>query len=273
MNDPIFAEFPPSEHEQRRRLNALMEDWMKALAEAQVWFEEEGKYYAGSEFFCADGFYPYYYRQKRKVLFIGREAVGISGCDYIEVLLKAYRENSVAGWSLNQLPNKFHSRLMQITWGILHDGTVPLQQVPRASELGKTFGTPEGISFAFMELSKYSNDSKTATSRREANLMTAFLKDSRLEKRNFFREELAILDPDVVIAMNLWKAGVDNALVNLALGVETGDPSNDASGKPPGFIEINGKRAPLINLNHFSSSDDTEECFYNPAMKSITDWA
>jgi hypothetical protein len=31
MNDPIFAEFPPAEQEQRRKINALMEAWKQAL--------------------------------------------------------------------------------------------------------------------------------------------------------------------------------------------------------------------------------------------------
>jgi hypothetical protein len=267
MNDSILSEFPPAEQEQRRKINALMEDWAKVLAEARVLSKGDGKTYAGSDFFCPDGFYPYYYQQKKKILFIGRESVDISGCDYIEVLLKAYRENSVANRTLNQWRNNFQKRMLQIAWGILQGGTVPYEQVPNASDLGKTFGTPEGISFAFMNLSKYSNESESGTSRRDVDLITAFLNDSRLEKRNFVREELAILDPDVVIVMNLWEMKVDNALVNLALGkvIECTEP--------PDFIEINEKRVPLINLYHFSARRNTEEDFYKPAMKIITDVA
>jgi hypothetical protein len=272
MDDPIFAEFPPAEQEQRRKINALMEDWANGLAGVQV-EPGDGESYPGSEVFCPDGFYPYYYRQKRKILFIAREPLSISGCDCIGILLKAYRENLVDGATLNQ--HNFHKRLMWITWGILQGGTVPYAQVPKASDLGKTFGTPEGISFAFMELSKYSNDSKSGPSHRDTELMTAFLKDSRLEKRNFFREELAILDPDVVITMNLWEAGVDRALVDLALGKVAGDWGS--SDYPPpgasGFIEINGKQVPLLNLPHFSYVENTEEYFYKPAMKMITDLA
>jgi hypothetical protein len=165
--------------------------------------------------------------------------------------------------------------MMYIAWGILHNGTVPYQKVPWASELGKTFGTPEGISFAFMELSKYSNDSESGSSRRDVELMSAFLKDSRLEKRNFFQEELAILDPDVVITMNLWGAGLDNALLELALGeiVEDAASSKYQPYASLSSIGINEKQTPLIDLYHFSYRKNTEEYFYNPVMKIVRDLA
>jgi hypothetical protein len=31
MNDSLLAEFPLAEQEQRRKINALMEDWKKAV--------------------------------------------------------------------------------------------------------------------------------------------------------------------------------------------------------------------------------------------------
>jgi hypothetical protein len=139
--------------------------------------------------------------------------------------------------------------------------------------LGKTFGAPAGLSFAFMELSKYSNESESGSVRRDAELMTAFLKNSRLEKHNFFREELAILDPDVIITMNLWDAGIDKPLLELALGKPVAD-EHSSSYLPHAsldYIEVNEKQTPLIDLHHFSGRYDTEEYFYNPVMKIITD--
>jgi hypothetical protein len=54
MNDSFLTEFPPAEQEQRRKINALMEDWKKELAGARVRFRDDGKYYAGSDYFYAD---------------------------------------------------------------------------------------------------------------------------------------------------------------------------------------------------------------------------
>jgi hypothetical protein len=208
--------------------------------------------------------------KKKKILFIGREAAGISNADFIEVILRGYRENSVGGRTLDQVQNSFHNRMMYITWGILHGGTVPYQEVPWASEIGKTFGTPEGISFAFMEISKYSDDSEDAHSRRDEELMTAFLKDSQLEERNFVREELDILDPDLVITMNLWMAGIDHDLLELALGEI---PTVDAETYQPEAclytITINNKAVPLIDLFHFSARKDTEKDFYSLVMSIL----
>jgi hypothetical protein len=270
MKDSFLAEFPPAEQEQRRKIEALMDAWRKKLSKARVQFKDDGEYYAGSEYFCADGFYPYYYQQKKKILFIAREAAGISNADFIEVILHAYRENSVGGRTLDQVQNSFHNRMMYLTWGILRDGTVPYQEVPWASEIGKTFGTPEGISFAFMEISKYSNDGQDAPSHRDVELMTSFLKDSQLEKRNFVREELDILDPDLVITMNLWMSGLDYDLLELALGEV---PTVDAETYQPEAglytITINNRAVPLIDLFHFSAIKNTEESFYNVVMSII----
>jgi hypothetical protein len=260
MNESFIMEFPPAEQEQRRKIDALMDAWRQEVSTAQVLCKGDGEYYSGSKLFCADGFYPYYYQQKKKILFIAREGAGVADSDYIDVVLHAYRQNNVAGWSLNQVQNSFHNRMLYVAWGILHGGTVPYHEVPQASEIGGNFGTSEGISFAFMELSKYSNDGANSASYCDPELMTASLKDSHLEKRNFFQEELAILDPDLVITMNLWTAGVDGALLDLALGkVSALDTESYQPAASLSAITINNKEVPLIDLYHFSARKNTEK--------------
>ena len=59
-----------------------------------------------------------------------------------------------------------------------------------------------------MQLSKYSNDSDEG-SIRNVEMMNRFLEDSELGKRNFFMEELSLLDPDIIITANLWECGVN----------------------------------------------------------------
>jgi hypothetical protein len=241
-----------------------MSDWKREVAQSKVVFREDGKEYSGADYFCADGFFPCYTLQKTKILFIGREAVGLSGLDYIEVLYHAYKQNSVGGKTLDA--HATEARQFYLAYGILQDGAVPYNEVPYASELAKTFGTSEGISFAFMELSKYSNDADDANQRRDAALMTRFLQDSHLEKRNFVREELALLDPDIILTMNLWGAGVDQSLIELALGkmrfIESPDPALSVN-----LLPVNGREVPLLDLWHFSSRKNTEKDFYNPVMQ------
>ncbi|MDR1388479.1 MAG: hypothetical protein LBJ31_00685 [Treponema sp.] len=241
-----------------------MVDWQRELAQSKVIFRGDGKEYSGADYFCSDGFFPYYTRQKTKILFIGREAVGLSGLDYIDVLYTAYKQNNVGGKTVNA--HATAARQFYLAYGILHGGEIPCGEVPRASELAKTFGTAEGISFAFMELSKYSNDADDAGRRRDAGLMTRFLQDSHLEKRNFVQEELALLEPDIILTMNLWDAGIEQSLVESALGkvcfIESPEPAISVN-----LLPINGRDVPLIDLWHFSSRKNTEKDFYNPVMR------
>jgi hypothetical protein len=257
--------FPPEERPLRASLDALMSDWKREVAQSQVVFREDGKSYSGADYFCADGFFPYYTRQKIKILFMGREAVGISGMDYIDVLYNAYKQNNVGGKTLDA--HATEARQFYLAYGLLHDGTVPYSEVPYASELAKTFGTANGVSFAFMELSKYSNDAEDANQHRDAKLMTRFLQDSHLEKRNFVREELSLLNPDIILTMNLWGAGIDSTLLEQALGKvrSIGNPEPAIS---VNVLPINGRDVPLFDLWHFASRKNTETDFYNPVMRA-----
>jgi hypothetical protein len=261
MNTSIF---PPAERPLRARLDALMSDWKSEVARSQVVFRGDGKTYSGADYFCADGFFPYYTLQKTKILFMGREAVGLSGADYIDVLYKAYKQNNVGGKTLDA--HATEARQFYLAYGLLHDGTVPYGEVPYASELAKTFGTAEGLSFAFMELSKYSNDAEDANQHRDADLMTRFLRDSHLEKRNFLREEISLLDPDIILTMNLWGAGLDTTLLEQALGKvrSAGNPEPAVS---VNVLSVNGRDIPLFDLWHFASRKNTETDFYNPVMR------
>jgi hypothetical protein len=100
--------------------------------------------------------------------------------------------------------------------------------------------------------------------------MSAFLRDSHLEKRHFIQEELAILDPDIVLSMNLWNTGLDENLLRLALGnVRITDEKTFGPQAALREITINGKHIPLIDLYHFSSRKNTEADFYNPVMEII----
>jgi hypothetical protein len=97
--------------------------------------------------------------------------------------------------------------------------------------------------------------------------MTRFLLDSHLEKRNFAREELSLLDPDVILTMNLWGAGVGGSLVEQALGGVRfiGNPEPAVAVYA---LSVNGREAPLFDLWHFSSRKSAERDFYNPVMRA-----
>jgi hypothetical protein len=62
-----------------------MSDWKREVAQSQVVFREDGKAYSGADYFCADGFFPYYTRQKTKILFISTEA------DFYNPVMRTWR--------------------------------------------------------------------------------------------------------------------------------------------------------------------------------------
>ena len=105
-----------------------------------------------------DGFYPYYFSQPERLLFVGRESRQIAGFNYIDLLSGAYRERKqISSRSLDA--DRFHSRILRIAYGILH-GMPAWQDIPPASTIGDTVGSPAGLSFAFMNISKLSNETE-----------------------------------------------------------------------------------------------------------------
>lgn len=61
--------------------------------------------------------------------------------------------------------------------------------------------------FAIMNISKYSNYADNGATA-DFHLINQFLKDSDLRKRNFIREEITLLEPDIIIAANLWESKI-----------------------------------------------------------------
>ncbi len=166
------------------QIDALMDDWSKV----------------SDDYFTTDGFYPYYTKQRYRVLVVARESRGLSGCDYIPILYDAYKQNRIAGRHINQ--NMFHRRLFFLIYGLLN-GFPEWSEVPYPDQMTPTFATPDGISFAFMNISKISNESPNYPAN-WANIKRS-MTDATSGDRNFIREEVALLAPDVIIG-----SGVDD---------------------------------------------------------------
>ena len=102
MHD-FMLQYPTDELQLQDKVQQLMAEWQKKSAD---------------ECFTSDGFYPYYTQQAIKVLFVGREGIGPARCNYIEVLLHAYRQNRIGNKSVNG--HAFHRRLLYMLYGIQH---------------------------------------------------------------------------------------------------------------------------------------------------------
>lgn len=207
----------------------------------------------------SDGFYPNYFNQKRRILFIGREPRDLTGCSYIEALYKAYKsdEKKIGNQHINQ--NRFHSRILYITYGILHE--MPRwEEIPLASDICDSFGESHkgSISYAFMNFSKFSNNSHDWTS--DWPIIDQTHKIST-EGRNFLKEEIRILAPEIVITMNLGPHHLTS------LGALT--PLEINNMPHVYWLDTGETKALLINTFHFSCWKNPIISMYNPICNAI----
>lgn len=176
--------FPGTEIERRKQLELLMQEWASAVSPQP---------------FTLDGFYPYYWNQPIRVLAIGRESRGLENCDYIDCVLNdGYWISRIGSKRING--HILHRRLMYVVYGILK-GFPAFRSLPTAAEIGFSVGKKDGISFAWMNISKISNESNDY--RTNFNDLSRSYNASINGGRNFLAEEVLLLSPDVIISMNV----------------------------------------------------------------------
>lgn len=177
-----------------KKLEKLFSAWIKELSKALTSSEEDVR-----NRFVKDGFYPFYLKQSgKKILFIGREALGMewaADVGYTKTLLEGYKSGIVGETSLNKY--KFHALMFYITYLIKNYG-LKYSEIDYATVLAKDyFAKEDGISFAFMNLSKFSNENKSW--QLDKPLFDSFVDNSG----NFIAEEIELLNPDLIITMNI----------------------------------------------------------------------
>lgn len=242
--------YPRSEQELCSRLDALQTEWK------DVCNYDESK-------FVYDGFYPHYTKQKVKILFIGRENRGLDGeCgSYVSQLYSAYKENSIGGKSINAYQT--HSLQFYITYGLNNNAT-DWSEIPSAAELTEDFATERGISWAYMNLSKLSNTgehSQVADWCLINNFCEATKEANEKSGRNFWAEEINLLDPDLIIGMNL-------GVYYDCLGESEWGDLFGSSAVRVRKIKIGTKTYPLLDTYHFSAKKSPKDDFYDPIVEA-----
>lgn len=218
----ISSEYPKDERTLLSEVRQLMEEW---------------KAYAGDPLFTTDGFYPYYTHQPVKVLFVGREGIGLAGCDYIESLYHAYKQNRIGNKSVNRY--SFHRRMLYMLYGIQR-GFPEWKDIPTAQHIAQNFATPYGVSCAFLNLSKTSNE------REHWNTDWQALQVSLEKGEPYLKKEIALLNPDLIISSNV---GLNTAFCKKPELV---------SKHPEDLLdvhvcELNGRQIYWFNTFHFSA--------------------
>ncbi|MBX3722824.1 MAG: hypothetical protein KF713_13365 [Turneriella sp.] len=242
--------YPETEREKLADLSSLFSEWFEFTRSKS--FSRE--YSANDLVF--DGFYPFYFDQKVKILFVGRESRGLSGCNYIEALFKAYKNKVIGKQHINSA--FLHKRLMYITYGLNRD-FADWNDIPFADKIVESFGVKRGISCAFMNISKFSNEGKRWES--DWELINASFAASRTEGKNLIQAEVEILSPDVIITMHLGDK--IKALGSIELLDSVGSVSAYR-------VDISGRKRLLLDTFHFSALDKDDRIeFYEPICENI----
>ena len=244
--------FTNTEKEMNTALCTLFNDWQEKLKDA----ESANTFWV--EHFVSDGFYPCYTEQKLKILFLGRECHRIAGQSNSFLMYNAYKAKEVNEKPLNRYA--FHKRLLKITHGLTNN-YCPWATIPNATDLAETFGQKGGLSFAFMNLCKISNEEPEGDFNQcNQQQMHSFLEATRNSGRNFIAEEISLLAPDVIIAMNF-----DDKFHYLGEAVQLTKNADAHLWR----LAINGKHYPLINTYHFAAAKEDQAVFYDPIVHCI----
>lgn len=256
--------YPDSEKPKLTKHETLFGAWQQHFTDNN---SELAKHEDDADGMVFDGFYPHYFASgKKRVLFIGWEAVDMWGCNYIEALHRVYHSEPKRIGNRNLDSHKFSYRLLCIAYGILN-GMPEWKDIPDASEIGNTVGEANGLSFAFMNISKMSNESGSSTANWPLINMAYALSTNG---HNFIREQVAILDPEIIITMNLR-----DEMVN-ALGDDKCHFLHSSGAARSFRLNIGGRSRLLIDPNrHFAawtadgrSLDDNED-YYAPICDLI----
>lgn len=248
----------------RKQLKELFNQWIKQISTCDdIQFPDDGKKYPTTEYFVKDGFYPGYFSGKYpKVLFIGRETRGTASFHKSKDRILCDLE-----YTFKNSPNKipFVRRIFYIYYGILTKGKYQFCDIPYPVEMVKN----EQYGFAFMNISKYSNDSERSVAA-NYNLINQFFTDSDLTKRNFIREEIELLDPDIIITANLWDTKIKQEYLELVF--PTKDFVEVKSYKNEAILydfQFNQKKIKFIDAYHFSAIGSDGENFYEPIINLL----
>jgi hypothetical protein len=181
----MAIKYVDNEIEKYKEIKLLLKSWKNEVSGSKI---ERGRNSGclGKDLLREDGFFSNYYKQKYKVLFIGREDVrGIdaktrekgSMVEYwLEIFEKIRIGNSYG----------FLGSLLRLLHGIEKAGVLKYKDLPKTDDIAKRIGRDGGLSFSIMDFSKYVNQDSNDY-RCDKSLVRQFLEHSHLDKNSFFK--------------------------------------------------------------------------------------
>lgn len=253
------------EIKKRKELEQLMENWKTIIkTKPQITFSDDNKPYDAIEYFNADGFFPGYFKAITKILFIGRESryssPYYSNGDRITTELDRFNKG------INPNTSSYWRRLLYITYGIQHNAP-SFDTIPEAKTILSEMIKTQNYGFAIMNISKYSNDSEYGATA-DFSLINRFLSDSDIENKNFIREEISLLEPDIIITANLWDGNINFSQLEKVFPEENCKILKVKKGIASmwDYNLDNKKHIKLIDTWHFSRRGSDQLLFYDPIM-------
>ena len=272
MIEKIINRFPDDEKPKRKELVSLLSKFKSEHSKGKISFPG-GDIESGDRYFITDGFFPYYFSQKKRILFILRETRYL----YDGGVLKKQHENPCCLESIfchhenNMIRgNTVFRRLFYIAYGVKTEGRLPFEEAKKSfNDFAPQFAIEGGFSFAFMELSKYSNEEDSGFIANR-DLISQFFQNSNLHKRNFIRQEIELLSPDVIITGSLWDDRViDESFRTSVFGNPKKIPGKSSDYAAYFEITIGNKKTPIINLSSFPARRKDKDCYYDPVMSIL----
>ena len=235
----------------------LFDDWEKVIQQNNPEL---------APLFTRDGAFPGYSNAYPKVLFIGRES------RYAET---GDRITSDIAWFKKLKPGEgmgnYWNRIFTIAYLIRTRQKYSPGKTPSPRAILDQMRTTNNYGFAIMNISKYINPEEDKSGTSNFNLINQFLADSELEKRNFIREEIALLAPDIIITANLWGCKIKKKYLDLIFppqdfGTPVFDRTKNACLQN---FRLNGRTIKRIDIYHFSTAGNDQKMFFDPIVKLL----
>lgn len=246
MENTILNEFTSEENQINNKLDQMFTTWFDFLKNESYFADNN----ISEDCFIQDGIFPKYSQQKIKILYLGKESYDLEGYNYIHKHYEWIKNCDSS--SMNTMP--LWRKTLKFTWGI--ENNKDWKAIPDVQEIADSFAKENGISFGMENVSKISRPYNNSARADWANII-AFVNKSLKSDINFFLREIDIINPDVIVSMNVIDK-VGDLIFENELEYVKHMKSNAIYN-----LHAHNKMIPLIDTYHFSSTKIEQELYEN----------
>ena len=244
MSHEIINAFTEDDKKINSQLDALFTEWYEFLKKNDYFQKTK----ISPDCFIQDGIFPRYSEQKVKILYMGRESYDLEGFNYIYQhydLLKSKAFNGHTLWR----------KMLRFTWGL--ENNADWADVPSMDEILDSFSSNDGLSFGMINYSKISRP-HNGTTKVDGPQIINFAKASLESPKNFYIHQLEIINPDVIISMNVFDT-FDNVCLDVFEGALKYICHTNNKSAALFKIRLNNKKVPVIDTYHLGSTIPDKE--------------